>query len=292
MFGEIVGAWTYEVWRRLGSPACFTLVELGPGTGTLMSDVLRAATRDPKFGAACELWLVEASRPLRAVQAAALPSARCAARLDEVPGGAPTIILANEFLDCLPIRQAVARDGGWRERRIGVTDEGSLAFVEGPILGDFIPPPNFRRDEVWEWSRSLSVFGGQVGKRLCADTGAALFVDYGRARPGPGDTLQALREHGKEDALQNPGLADLTAHVDFPAFAAAAEKTGAVASPIETQGTFLQRLGIERRSDALIRSAPAKREVIERQLQRLISAEGMGEVFKVVALSSPGIEMP
>ena len=105
MFGEIVGAWTHEVWTRLGSPPRFQLVELGPGTGVLMADILRVSRLDPVFAAACEPWLVERSGPLRMRQAEAVPGARWAERLDEVPSDAPILIVANEFLDCLPIRQ-------------------------------------------------------------------------------------------------------------------------------------------------------------------------------------------
>ena len=181
---------------------------------------------------------------------------------------------------------------GWRERRVGLLDDGALAFVEGPMWGDFKPPESFREGEIWEWSAELTRVGTEVGRRLAADAGAALFIDYGRGRPGPGDTLQALRGHGREHPLENPGLADLTAHVDFPAFAAAARVAGAEASPIETQSAFLSRLGIESRANVLTRASPARGELIARQLRRLTSAEGMGDLFKVIALTSPGLGAP
>ena len=292
MFGEILGAWAYEVWGRLGSPARVSLVELGPGTGALMSDVLRVAKTDPKFANACGVWLVETSRPLRRVQTAAVPTARWVDRLEDVPADVPTLILANEYLDCLPIRQAVARDDGWRERRVGVADDGALAIFEGPMWGDFRPPEHSRPGEVWEWSRALTAAGRDVGRRLAAGPGAALFVDYGRDQPGSGDTLQALRSHGHEHPLANPGRADLTAHVDFPAFTNAAIRAGAVAAPIETQGGFLRRLGIESRAAVLARASPHMGETIGRQLERLTSGDGMGELFKVLALTSPGLEAP
>lgn len=292
MFGEIVGAWIHEVWTRLGSPARFRLVELGPGTGALMRDVLRVAQRDPEFDAACEVWFVETSRPLRETQALAVPGALLAERLDEVPGGAPTIVLANEYIDCLPIRQAVARGGGWRERRVGVSEDGDLAFVEGPMWGQLPLPPDRREGEIWEWSPDLITFGAMVGARLARDTGAALFVDYGHDRPGAGDTLQALRGHTKEHPLDTPGVADLTAHVDFPAFAQAARRVGAVAAPIELQGEFLRRLGIETRAAALTRTSPGKGDVIARQLDRLVSPAEMGALFKVLVLTSVGLEGP
>jgi SAM-dependent MidA family methyltransferase len=280
------------MWTRLGSPDRLRLIELGPGSGVLMADMLRVARLDAAFAAACEPWFVERSGPLRALQAAAVPGALWAERLDAVPGGAPTVIVANEFLDCLSIRQAIARAGGWRERRVGLADDGALAFVEGPTWGDFRPPRGARPNEVWEWSGALTDFGGEVGARLVADAGAALFIDYGRDAPGPGDTLQAVRGHTKEPVLANPGLADLTAHVDFPAFAAAAAGAGATVSPIETQGGFLTRLGIAHRAAALKRAKPERADVIDRQLERLVSPNGMGALFKVVAVTSPGLAAP
>ncbi len=292
MFGEIVGAWVHEIWVRLGSPPHLRLIELGPGSGVLMADMLRVARLDGAFAAACEPWLVERSEPLRALQAAAVPGARWTERLDGVPGGAPTVIVANEFLDCLPIRQAIAREGGWRERRVGLGDDGALAFVEGPTWGDFQPRRGARPDEVWEWSPALAQFGAEVGARLVADSGAALFIDYGRGAPGPGDTLQAVRGHCKESPLANPGLADLTAHVDFPAFVTAAQRAGASVSPIETQGGFLRRMGIEYRAAALGRAGPDRAAAIDRQRDRLIAPHGMGELFKVVAVTSPGLAAP
>lgn len=292
MFGEILGAWAYEVWMRLGSPTRVRLVELGPGTGTLMSDILRVARTDPAFAAACEPWLVEASRPLRAIQARAIPGARWVDRLDEVPEGAATLILGNEYLDCLPIRQAVVRKEGWRERRVGVSDDGALAFCEGPMWAGFTAPPRYRPGDIWEWSPALVQVGAELGRRLASGPGAALIIDYGRDAPGPGDTLQALRGHGREHPLENPGLADLTAHVDFPAFARAAEGAGATAGSIETQGDFLCRLGIRSRAAALARVSPHKADLIGRQLARLTAGDDMGDLFKVVALTTPGLEAP
>ena len=173
---------------------------------------------------------------------------------------------------------------------VGASDDGALVFLEGPMWGDFRPPERHRVSEVWEWSQALAGIGTEVGRRLAAEPGAALFIDYGRDRPGPGDTLQALRGHGREHPLENPGLADLTAHVDFPAFAQAATRAGARVGPIETQGDFLRRLGIESRAAILARASPSKEGVIDRQLTRLTSSGGMGDLFKVLALTSPGLE--
>ncbi len=276
MFGEIIGLWAAETWRAMGAPARIRLVELGPGDGTMMSDALRAARAVPAFAAACEVWLVETSAPLRARQGqtlAAYPVQR-AARLAEVPDDAPMIILANEFLDCLPIRQRAWVDGAWVERRVGVDDRGGLAVL---------PPSSLIQED----SPALAAFAREIGAVIARTGGAALFIDYGRDAPGDGDTLQALRGHVKEPPLANPGRADLTAHVDFPAFVAAAKDGGAAASAIVTQGDFLKALGIEARAEALAMARPDRAEAIARQLERLIAPHAMGDLFKVVSLRAP-----
>lgn len=294
MFGELVGLWAAEVWERLGRPARARLVELGPGDGTMMGDMLRAARASPGFLAACDVVLVETSAPLRARQEAALGDrARWLRSLDEVPSDTPVILVANEFLDCLPIRQAVRDGEAWRERLVGADGRGEMAFEAGqPICFPPLSSLHGEGGEIFEWSEALVEFGGLVGELVTRASGGALFIDYGRDVPGLGDTLQALRGHAKEDPLANPGLADLTAHVDFPAFLAAARGAGAAAGPVRTQRAFLQDLGIEQRAAALARARPDEAGKIARQLHRLIAADQMGKLFKAACVRSPDLAAP
>ena len=295
MFGELLGLWAAEVWTRLGRPERVRLVELGPGHGVMMVDVLRAATRVAGFLEACEVWLIETSAPLRRRQAAALQGstrARWAARVEDAPADAPMIVLANEFLDCLPIRQGVRSPFGWRERRVGLDAGGGLAFT----AAEPIPPPPGLSDvpvgTVAERSDALRALGSTMGALVMRAGGAALFLDYGRDAPGPGDTLQALRDHRKESPLASPGEADLTAHVDFPAFLDAARAVGASVGPIRTQGAFLRALGIDIRAAALAAARPDRAATIGRQLQRLVGPEQMGELFKAAVVCQPGLAAP
>jgi SAM-dependent MidA family methyltransferase len=300
MFGELLGIWAAETWDRLGRPPRVRLVELGPGSGVMIGDVLRAARRAAGFVQACELWLVETSAPLRARQAAALEASapggsvdvRWATRLEEVPVDAPAIILANEFLDCLPISQAVLTPVGWRRRRIGLSAAGDLTFVAAEAVA---PPPGCADaplGTVGEWSDALAAVGAAVGMRMAGGGGAALFIDYGRDAPGPGDTLQALRRHRKESALANPGRADLTAHVDFPTFLASAAAVGAEVGPIRTQADFLESLGLRVRAAALANARPDASATIARQLHRLTAPDQMGALFKVAVAHQPGLAAP
>ena len=270
MFGELIGLWVAQAWTDLGSPGRFVLVELGPGEGLLIGDMLRALRVAPHCLAAAELWLVESSAALRERQAAVLAPglASWANDLAEVPADLPTIIVANEFLDCLPIRQWISDGAGITERRIGLSPAGDLVFLPD------------RAGDILESSEALVQLGAAVGRRLASHGGAALFIDYGRDAPGPGDTLQALRRHVREHPLASPGEADLTAHVDFPAFLAA---TG-TPHELTSQGEFLRKLGIEARAAALVRARADQAAILERQCDRLIAPDAMGLLFKVANL--------
>jgi SAM-dependent MidA family methyltransferase len=282
MFGELIGLWAVETWARLGRPSPFRLIEVGPGDGTLITDVLRAVRLAPDFLAAADLWLVETSAPLAEAQRRRLAGmpARWAASLDEVPGEAPMILVANEVLDCLPAAQFVRRAEGWAERVVGLDAEGELAFGLAPpakAAGDFAP-----LGTLIEMSAAQSAFASAVARRLVGSGGAALLVDYGGESQG-GDTLQALKAHQKVDPLETAGEADLTVHADFRAVRMAAKAVGARSAQL-TQGEFLRRLGIAERAAALGRAQPDQAETIARQLARLADDDQMGSLFKACCL--------
>ena len=292
MFGELIGLWMVETWRQMGAPAAFRLVEMGPGDGTLMSDLLRVARLDSGFLGAADVWLIETSAPLVDRQRERLgDQAQWCASLEEVPSGAPMLLVANELLDCLPARQ-FQRDGrGWAERQVGLGPTGDLivgltASALSPML------PSAPEGAVFEQSAAQEGLGAELGQRLLADGGVALLIDYGRAEPGFGDTLQALVAHQKVPILEAPGQADLTVHADFPAVARAAENGGAKTWPILTQGDFLVRLGIGARAEALSTTRPDLAQIIERQIERLVSPDQMGELFKVLCLSRTELAPP
>jgi NADH dehydrogenase [ubiquinone] 1 alpha subcomplex assembly factor 7 len=286
MFGELLGAWAVETWRRIGRPARVLLVEAGPGDGTLIGDVLRAGRLDSDFLSAAELWLIETSAPLRALQRerlANLASAPAwAASLAELPRDAPMILFANEFLDCLPVRQFVRTPQGVAERAVGLDAAGELVFGLTPLPGEQLPA-DAPLGAVIEVSTAQLDFAAELGARIVAQGGAALLIDYGRDRAATGDTLQALRRHRKVDPLADPGAADLTVHVDFPGVLRAAGALGA-ASDILDQGEFLRRLGIEARAEALARARPDQGGAIGRQLARLVGDDQMGRLFKAACL--------
>jgi SAM-dependent MidA family methyltransferase len=293
MFGELIGLWAVECWDRMDRPPRLRLVEMGPGDGTLMSDVLRAARLVPEFLAAAEVLLVEVSAPLRARQAERLGDrVRWIGSLSEVPRGAPVILVANELLDCLPAQQFVRTEKGWAERRVGLDADGELAFGLGSEMRLELTGPSPRPGGIVEVSPAQAALAAEIGALVSHEGGAALLIDYGEAETGPGDTLQALAGHRKVDPLACPGEADLTVHAQFAAVLAAARAAGAEAAPLLTQGEFLRRLGIEARAQALSRARPERAGEIARQIGRLTAPDQMGRLFKAACIHSPGWTPP
>jgi NADH dehydrogenase [ubiquinone] 1 alpha subcomplex assembly factor 7 len=295
MFGELIGLWAIEVWAAMGGPERLRLVELGPGRGTLMADLLRAARLRPAFLETVEVDLVETSPALREKQRAKL--ARLPVRITwrerfaDVPDGA-AIVIANEFFDVLPVRQFVRTEGDWRERLVGLDSKGGLAFGLAPELAEGIPPSG-RPGDVLEWpGAALEMMSDIAGRLASQGGGAALVLDYGYEGPAIGDTLQAVESHAYADPLAEPGAADLTVHVDFAKLAVAARAKGARVHGPVGQGAFLRGLGIGERAARLkSRATPAQAADIDQALRRLTSPgpDGMGELFKALCVSDPGL---
>ena len=299
IFGELIGLWCVEVWRSMDAPSPFHLIELGPGRGTLMTDALRAAALVPAFGAAARLQLVETSPVLRAAQADRLAAHEPAwhESLADVPAGA-SIVIANEFLDALPVRQFVKGRRGWAERCVTVDGDG-FAFCATPEpLGDnaVIPAPIRVEATVGDIAEIRPAAGDvvrELAERRAAGPLAALIIDYGHRHSAPGDTLQAVSGHGFADPLGQPGAHDLTAHVDFAALGQAAREAGLDAhGPLE-QGAFLLALGLAERCERLMKEADTEQaRAVESGARRLVDPEAMGTLFKVMALTSPGLATP
>jgi SAM-dependent MidA family methyltransferase len=302
MFGELIGLWSAEVWQALGAPEVLRLVELGPGRGTLMSDILRVARVVPRFQAALDVHLVEISDTLAEMQRQKLQSFSSPLTwhrgIDALPAG-PTIVIANEFFDALPIRHYVRTTRGWNERLVGLDANGRLAFGlaswTDPLIDAAAPI-----DALLEISPAAQATVSRLASHILDNRGALLIIDYGYASHRFGETLQAVRRHAYADPLSEPGESDLTAHVDFAALARAAAAAGAQLHGPVAQGLWLARLGIFARAAALKRAANAKQvDEIDAALRRLAlpgpsagAGASMAELFKVLCVASPGVVPP
>ena len=296
MFGELIGVWMAAVWQLMGAPENVRIIELGPGPGTLMSDALRAAKVVKDFHSAIVLHLVEISPALEPLQRHRLEGFKVPvvwhSAFEDVPGG-PSIIIANEFIDALPINQAVKQADGWHERVIKVGPEGNFVYDIArdplPAFGATLPRDLDRAPEgsIFEWRPDN--FALELAMRVRKD-GVALILDYGHTQSGLGDTLQAVSGHSFADPLRTPGQVDLTAHVDFEALGKNAASVGARCHGPVVQRDFLFNLGIHARASALKASATPEQALdIDLALSRLITGgpRGMGELFKVFAMSAP-----
>ena len=261
MFGEMVGACLADCWHRAGAPGDAIYAEFGPGRGTLAADALRV------IGAGVEVHLVETSPALRELQRARVPGATFHERIEQLPER-PLLLVANEFLDALPVRQWVGD-----EQRLVVLDGDAFAFTAHGLIVEDSP------------ARDGAVTA--IAAHLARHGGVALLIDYGHAASAPGDTLQAVKAHRFADPLADPGEQDLTAHVDFEALADAARKAGAMVTSLATQSEWLSRIGIAQRADVLARANPDHAKAISSALARLTDPAQMGELFKVIALHAP-----
>jgi SAM-dependent MidA family methyltransferase len=296
MFGELIGFFVVTLWQQMGSPKDFTLLELGPGRGTLLADLLRVACRADGFRDGLDLRLFETSPSLIAEQNARLEAyePKWIDAFEKV-GQGPLIVISNEFFDALPIRQFVRTDDGWHERMVG-TNNGNRVFGLNPT-----PIPATAMPEAIANAAPNSVFevglaSGEVMKRLASTVstqgGAILAIDYGYARTQTGETLQGVRKHKFADVLEAPGETDISAHVDFEALGNLATSAGLAVQPLATQGEFLRRMGMDQRAKALSAANPGSAADVTAAKNRLLDADQMGELFKVFCASSPGLDPP
>jgi NADH dehydrogenase [ubiquinone] 1 alpha subcomplex assembly factor 7 len=292
MFGEVIGAWVADIWMQMGKPGFFTLLECGPGRGTLMADMMRATQTVEGFHAACGIHLLEMSPALKVLQEQNLDQydVRWHETLETLSDEGPLIVLGNEFLDALPVRQLVKSDKGWHERVVAHDDAQGFYFgarAAGPELTALVPEDIRNINGVFEISPARAQFVRNLAAALKACGGVALFLDYGHARPAPGDTLQALYKHEYVPVLSNIGNADLTAHVDFGVLREISAQEGLDCCGPVAQGAFLEKLGINARAQFLMKGAREEQKGdIQSALHRLTHGEQMGALFKVIGLSA------
>jgi NADH dehydrogenase [ubiquinone] 1 alpha subcomplex assembly factor 7 len=271
VFGELLGAWAKMVWQMMGAPEGVMLAEAGPGRGVLMADALRVWPE-------ANVHFIETSPRLRAEQAARVPGACWHDSLESLPKG-PLILLGNEFLDALPVRQFIRREAGWMERWV---ENGAYAEAE---TGMALP------DDPLGSIREVNEAALGFCEALAARDAVALFLDYGPMQSAAGSSVQAIQGGKYGDPLAHPGAADITAHVDFAAIGRRVNTQGPV-----KQNAFLTALGLFQRTDILGRKNPAQAEALRLAAERLTAPQAMGSLFKALCLcpkefpTAPGFE--
>lgn len=287
MFGEMIGLWVVQLWWSLGSPSPFALIELGPGKGTLMTDLLRATQSVPEFHQALTLHFVEISPLLKTFQST-IPFSRRTWHTDvqsalraSVPY--PVVIVANEFFDALPIHQYEQTSDGWKERCVGAS-RSDLRFThcpwEEPGCDKNLPLNSIIED--CPFSRSIM---GELSASVKKRGGGALIIDYGYEKTLYKDTFQSLFQHAYSNPLDHLGEADLTAHVNFEDLMKIAKDRGVNNITFQTQRDFLQTMGIQLRAELLKKQTTQEQhQKIDQDIHRLLGE--MGELFKVMQFKS------
>ena len=297
IFGELLAAWWLATARQNGiEPA---LVEIGPGRGTLMADMLRTLGKlDPTLKQSLSVHMVEVSPRLTALQQDKLANSGFRVTWHETIATLPKTqagIIANELFDAIPIRQFIKSDTDWNEVAIKIDADGKLDFAASPAsLDRKILPVGHELQlggSIFEYAPAREALMQDLGQHIHAYGGFGLFIDYGHAAPGFGDTLQALKDHAYANILENPGEADITSHIDFHSLAAAAAAVGLNTAEIITQGEFLTRIGIAERAAGLAKAHPQLRDSIETAIDRLVSPKQMGSLFKVLGIAHPSVTL-
>ncbi len=305
IFGELIGIWCIQAWQSIGKPKQIQIVELGPGNGTLMHDILRTIKNSPEFSKVCQVTLVEISPSLKKLQQKILSEFtriidHCET-IESIPA-IPTIFIANEFFDAIPFRQfiktnQVENNNSWLENCVGMDQYQNLQFVATlPGISPENLPENHQNQpvgSVFEMAPAREALTNIIASHIATYGGAGLFIDYGHKNSGYGDTFQSVQQHQYVSPLNDPGKSDLTSHVDFGAISMAANIEGINALSLMSQGDFLLKMGLLERAGKLgAGKSPAQQSKIQKDVERLVGPKQMGELFKVLCLTKSGITLP
>ncbi len=295
LFGEMLGVWVVEKWHAMGCPTALQLVEIGGGTGVLMADMLRIIARlAPQLYTNLHVHMVEFSPRLQAIQRAAIAHHTCTltwhTALSQVPH-APTLLMANELFDALPIYQYEYHKNMWHERCVGLDEHANLTFTLSPraeILYPFPPAlTHAHNGAIVEYCPAAQGLMDEICARITSHSGAALIIDYGYEGPAFGDTFQALRGHVYANPLEHLGQADLTAHVDFGALKLWAQHYQHLVTTLSSQSEFLQSMGIIQRYEQVLHTLPSDQQpILTSAIERLLSPQQMGTLFKVLMIEN------
>lgn len=294
MFGELIGVWCVSQWLAMEQHQPFILCEMGPGRGTLMQDLLRAAHQlSPAFTQAAIITMVETSPRLRDMQRQTLAhtdlNITWTDDLKTLPP-LPLILVANELFDALPMRQYVKKQSRFHERLITLDENDNFIFTTSDYSIDaaHLPADHQSAPEsaIFEAAPARNSLMQQISDHIAQFKGSALIIDYGYCHTGYGDTLQAIRKHRFDDIFAHPGEADITSHVDFLSLQEIASKSG-LNTATQTQGEFLLNMGLLDRAGQLGRGkTPAQQQQLQADVERLAAPDQMGDLFKVLSISS------
>ena len=281
LFGEIIALWVLLSWQKIGSPSKFILVELGPGRGTLISDVIRVLKKFEQCYAAITIYLVEISPILWKLQQDVLQNEKIfwCKNIRDIPDY-PLLVVANEFFDALPVKQFVYVNNFWYEKYVTIEDN-EFKFTYKKVDKKFKVPDGIHDPIVEVCDEAVSIMK-YIEYKILQNGGAAVIIDYGYINCPYKSTVQSVKAHQYNPLFENIGESDITAHVDFSVLRNSLVTLNSI---IMTQRDFLYNFGIKERLQVLVK------EATKTQQQDLISGflrltENMGSMFKVLLVNS------
>ena len=307
MFGELIGLWIVDCWKKMGEPKKFNIIELGPGTGVLMQDTLKTINLNQECKKACKkIYLLEISNKLKKFQKKNLSKnnsnflnkIQWINNLEKVENS-PFILIANEFFDTLPIQQIELTQNGLRERLVNFNNKKRFFYFtlsnHPTLLEKFLPnfsEKNIQIGQIYEIPLQMIRVLDEIFKKINKIKSFVLIIDYIKKKTY-GSTLKSIRNHKIVNPLKHPGLADTSVHVDFSLIKKISKNFNLRYYGPQTQRNFLIKLGILERAKILNKNANLKqRKIINNGLDFLINESKMGKIFQIISISNCSLKTP
>jgi NADH dehydrogenase [ubiquinone] 1 alpha subcomplex assembly factor 7 len=288
LFSEMIAIWIISFWENLKRPKKFNLIELGAGNGEMMNVLINTFNKFPKFKDACNINILEKSKLLKKIQKKNIKNqnTRWLKNLNEL-NNSPSIFIANEFFDALPIKQFIKKNNKWHERYVKFTINKKPVYVDLPFdMQKFEKKINFKisyKQKFIEYSPLAVNYLKNIIKKIKLNNGGVLIIDYGYTDNEIKNTLQAVSKHKYSDVLDDFGKSDITYNLSFSLINKIIKKLNLFNALITNQEKFLTKLGILQRAEILTKNMSFNKKAdIYFRIKRLIDKNQMGNLFKVM----------
>ena len=292
LYSEMIAIWIISLWQSLGSPKKFNLIELGAGNGQMMKVFIESFQRFPIFLKSCNFIIHEKSPSLIKIQKKELDKNKIewVSQINKIKKN-PCIFIANEFFDALPIKQFRKKEDLWLEKFINLKNPDKAFFFEKEVdIKKIEKKIHFKisqNQNFIEYSELGINYLKNIFKIIKINTGGLLLVDYGYTEKKMKNTLQAISNHKFANILENIGNVDITHNISFDLFKRFTKKMGGLANNLTTQKEFLLKMGIKQRAQIISKNQSfLKKADIYHRIERLISEEQMGNLFKVMFIKN------
>ena len=292
LYSEMIAIWIISLWQSLGSPKKFNLIELGAGNGQMMKVFIESFQRFPIFLKSCNFIIHEKSPSLIKIQKKELDKNKIewVSQINKIKKN-PCIFIANEFFDALPIKQFRKKENLWLEKFINLKNLDKAFFFEKEVdIKKIEKKIHFKisqNQNFIEYSELGINYLKDIFKIIKINTGGLLLVDYGYTEKKMKNTLQAISNHKFANILENIGNVDITHNISFDLFKRFTKKMGGLANNLTTQKEFLLKMGIKQRAQIISKNQSfLKKADIYHRIERLISEEQMGNLFKVMFIKN------